>query len=289
MDWKLVLLLALAAGAQANFNAAEGFSGRVADCTSCHADPHPFDDNARLVVGGLPDVWEPDATYLVEVTIEDGPMARDGLPQGGFDAEFSAGSVASIDGLTHAYYDRGMTYTVDGAMVRAWSFTWTAPDLSVRPVSISVWVAGMAADGGHVQALGTGDQSEKYDSVDTFNVQIPPSAAALQAWTDMPLVAPAWNATANGFEGRHMDGNATHLAWRTDDTWHRRATGELWRITPPETGPLWIRSEGADRVSPEVQILTASGQPPAPSAPAENAPVPFVLPAILFALLWRKP
>ena len=283
MDWKLLVVLAaalLAGHAQANCNAAEGFSGRVADCTSCHATPPLMDDDANLVVEGLPAAWDVATTYRVSIRVDDGPMAREGLPQGGFDMEVLGGRLDSVDGLTKPYYDRGMSYTVDGAMVRSWELAWTAPDLSRPPAPLDIWVAGMAADGGHTQTIG-GDQSEKYDSVDTFHTVIPPSQAAIDAWRALPLAAPTWTLVEGEIRGQHADGNATHLAWRTGDDWERRATGDNWRIVPPATGDLWVRSEGSDRVSPEVQVLRR-GEIPQP-APVEDAPFPFL--AVLLGLL----
>ncbi len=289
----VLVIIAAAAAVEASFAAAPGFSGRTADCTSCHRPPLEGDD-ALVVVEGIPSVWDLEATYDWTVRVDNGPTTLPEGPQAGFEIEVLDGTmIASGDG-TRRFHDKQATYTETGVFQRAWDVQWQAPDLSVRPAPITVWVAGMAANGNHNVMLNASDAGEHGDSVDTDVFHIPPSAAAQQAWRDLPLQAPRIDAiepTATGhrIDGAQTDGNATTIEFRVGDIWQPKPASGAWRLQINGATTVDIRSTGADRYSDVVTIdlLTAQVQV-ADDPDNESTPAPFILLPILIAL-WRRP
>ncbi len=291
-----ILATALAGTAVADFAGVEGFSGRVADCSSCHvaSDAAP---PAQVTIEGLPSQWETNTTYPLTVTVTGGPPALPApQPQGGFELEVSAGSLSipsNMVGLLRSVSPTAMTYTPEGTQMRTWNVAWTTPSLNQQPAAVGVWVAGVSANGNHVVATNVSDAGEHGDQSATWHGTIYPHAETLLAWKILPLQAPSVSGAGTELTGRHMDDNATHLAWRINDAdWQRRATGTQWRLNLDAAidGILEVRSEGKDRVSPAVRIAFDAADTPhvlaqGEAAPDRNSPTPLLaFPAIAAAL-----
>lgn len=293
-----LLLAALVAGtAAADFAGVDGFSGRVADCTSCHT-PSPLAGPATVRLEGLPEAWRPGEEHHLTVTVAGGPPALPApQPQGGFELEAGAGTLAvppGMEGLLRQASPTVMTYTPDGTLHRTWNVTWTAPDLRAPPEAVGFWLAAVSANGNHVVATNASDAGEHGDQVATLTATVPPHPDAHDAWRALPLAPPSL-ATPAGLrlEGRHEDGNATHLAWRFGDgEWQRRTTGTAWRLRldAAPAGVLELRSEGAGRASPSLYVTfqdgTAAVHDAAPG-PTRDSPAP-PWPALAFLLLARR-
>lgn len=285
----------LAQDAQANFADAAGFSGRGgATCISCHTEaPFPLaPPAATAVLEGLPEAWDVGTTYPLTVRVEGGPPAMPApQPQGGFDLALDAGTVAippAFADLLRTPNPQEATYQPAGTLMREWQVEWTAPGLAERPRDVRVWLAVISANGNHVIASNASDGGERFDASAHVALAVPPSAAADAAWRTLPLAAPTAVAQVNDlrtvFDGRHADGNATHLQWRLDGgAWETRETGSEWhvRVDDVSAGPhtFEFASEGADRRSP-VQALSFDGPgfdlPGGRDSPALG-PVPLVL------------
>ncbi len=295
-----ILATVLVGGAAADFAGVEGFSGRIADCSSCHV-PSDLAEAATVTVSGLPEAWTLGASYNLTITVSGGPPALPApQPQGGFELEVSAGQLsipATMDGLLRQASPSVMTYTPAGTQMRTWDATWTAPGLEVRPDVVGVWVAAVSANGNHIVATNASDLGELGDQVATWHGTIAPHPSAEAAWMALPLKAPTVSGTGTELTGTHLDRNATHLAWRFDNgAWQQRATGTIWRLTldAAPTGILEIRSEGTSRTSPSLRIVfddsaEATVLAPGEAAPDRNAPAPFlVLPALAAALVLTR-
>lgn len=288
-------LLAATAGAAASFAASPGFSGRGAGvtCIACHTPPHPVNNDARAVLDGLPEAWDLGVTYALTVRVEGGPAAMPApAPQGGFDLSLDGGHLHILDpDLLRMHGPEEVTYNPAGTMMREWRVEWTAPTLAVQPRPVGVWLAVVAANGNHVVATNTSDQGETFDAVAAMHVEVPPSAAAVEAWRALPLVAPAagldFGADA-AVQGRHLDANATNVGWRLDDeAWHSQETTREWTLRVSDLHPgshrVELRSEGAGRMSP---VVTLSFDTTADGAAIEHAtPAPAGLSALLVALV----
>lgn len=263
----------LSEDARANFSDSAGFSGRGgATCIACHtAAPFPLTPPpAAAILEGLPaEGWEVGKTYTLTIRVEGGPQAMPApAPQGGFDLSLDAGTVAVPAGsedLLRTPNPQEITYRPAGTMMREWQVEWTAPSLAERPRDVHVWLAVLAANGNHVVATNTSDGGERLDSAASLTAQVPPSAGTQDAWRALPLLPPAAQAEVVGdlrsvVSGRHADGNATHIAWRVDGgAWRQRETGADWaiRLDGLAAGQhrVDVRSEGADRASPDVPVL----------------------------------
>lgn len=278
----LVLLLAaatLAVVVEANFAAAPGFSGRVADCTSCHRPPVDGDD-AQVAVSGIPAGWTPNTTYDWIVEVTGGPAVVPGGPEAGFELEVLSGTVApgpDATGDVRNFHSKQVTYTEEGVRQRSWSVSWTAPDLSQYPSPITVWVAGMAANGNHNTDLNISDAGEHGDSVHNTSYVIPPTADTLDAWRALPLAAPTVDLiqSSNGrhtLEGRLNDANATMIEVHDGSAWVGRNVGPVWKLSIQGDGDVRIRSAGAERVSPDVLVDLGSGTVVDPAHVDEESP-----------------
>lgn len=304
----LLVVVAAAATAQlagANFADAAGFSGRAgATCVACHT-PVPFPLNppaAAAILEGLPEAWDPGATYRLTVRVEGGPPAMPApQPQGGFDLDVSAGTLAvpaEFEGLLRTPHAQEATYLPAGTLMRTWQVDWTAPSLAVEPAPVTLWLAVLAANGNHVIATNASDGGERLDSSAALQAAVPPSDAARAGWVALPLQPPAANLTAAAsviqVEGRHTDGNATRLLWSLDgQPWQARDTALQWRLELPlEDGEhqLLLRSEGAGRSSPDTRL--DFGRPALFDLPGDgrSTPLPLVvsLAALAVALLLRR-
>lgn len=282
----------LAQDAAANFADAAGFSGRGgATCIACHTLAPLPTEPAEAHLEGLPDAWDPGETYRLTVRVTGGPPAMPApQPQGGFDLSIDGGRISIPDemqGLVRTPNEQEATYLPAGTLMREWQVDWTAPGLEARPIERRVWLAVISANGNHVIALNGSDGGERFDAAAHLALTVPPAPEALQAWLALPLAAPQAAATmGDGFalvEGRHGDGNATHVAWSLDGgDWQLRETGADWRVRfeglDPGEHRLAYRSEGADRRSPEQELgFTVPGfaldlpgdrdSPPAGAAP----------------------
>jgi hypothetical protein len=290
----LLVLAAVACAAAAstgvaNFADAAGFSGRNgATCVACHNRPMPASDDAKAVLEGVPSEWDVGATYPLTVRIEGGPApAPAPQPQGGFDLAVQGGELQlrpeDADKLRLARPDEA-TYKGPGTLQRDWRLAWVAPGLEAAPAEVSLWLAVVSANGNHVIATNASDGGESLDSVDAIRLTVPPSAAAVQAWRSLPLAAPeaTANRTADGWvvQGRHADTNATAVAWSLDGApWDSQPTGSAWRLVFPGSGVghrLSLRSEGADRTSPEATLQLGSAEAALPFGD-RDAPAPFPL------------
>jgi hypothetical protein len=255
----------LAEDALANFASSPGFSGRAgATCLSCHTvAPAPLTPpEATAVLEGLPEAWDLAQTYRLTIRVTGGPEALPApAPQGGFDLSIDGGTFGIPEGseaLLTIPNAQEITYRPDGTLMREWQVDWTAPGLAERPAQRNAWLAVLAANGNHVIATNASDGGERFDSTALLTATFPPSAAAQDAWRALPLLAPTAQATATEqavqVEGRHADGNATHLWWRLDGgEWETRETGAEWRVRfdglPAGQHALAYRSEGAERRS----------------------------------------
>ncbi|MHB1261737.1 MAG: choice-of-anchor V domain-containing protein [Thermoplasmatota archaeon] len=257
----------LAHDAQATFAASPGFSGRAGGtCISCHTlAPAPFTPPpAAAELEGLPAAWDVGQTYRLTIRVTGGPQALPApAPQGGFDLSIDGGAFAIPSGsesLLTIPNPQEITYRPDGTLMREWQVDWTAPDLASRPTERKVWLAVLSANGNHVIATNTSDGGERFDSAANLTATVPASQAAIDTWRALPLLAPA--ATANAteeaveVEGRHADGNATHVWWSLDGGgWERRETGGEWRIRfeglDAGRHEMAYRSEGQERRSPD--------------------------------------
>lgn len=302
--------LSLASLAEANFNAVTGFSGRQGfTCSSCHnipdrgplGDEEIYPEPATVHLSGLPDAWNAQETYRLDIRVTGGPPALPSpAPQGGFEIEANAGTFRAPDDmleLVDVYTPGAVTYTAAGALVREWAVEWTAPDLETQPEAVTFWLAGMSANGNHVVAAGQGDGGELGDSVDNLTATVQPSPEAMDEWLAVRLlspvvggVSPADPFTPITLEGTHQDERATHVGYRIDEgNWGRVATERQWSLQLDGLAPgdheVWIRSESADRESEPVLVpVTVVDQPE-----QKPTPLPFVLPLAALALARRRP
>lgn len=302
----VALLAVLAAASQlatANFAASPGFSGRAGvTCTACHTVAPVGYVESQAVLEGFPESWEPGKEYAIAIAVDGGPQAMPApQPQGGFDLAVGAGRLTLPAGTQETLRlvgDQEATYRPAGTLMRAWSVSWTAPGLATYPAAVPVWLAVVAANGNHVVAANASDGGERFDSTASLQVSIPPSDAALAAWRALPLVSPLANATDGGdgswaLDGRHLDGNATRLLWSVDGgPWQSRDTGPSWRLDLAGLEgdhTLRIRSEGAERASPDV-MLTLDSPGFLDSVGDESTPLPVALPilALAFVLTLRR-
>ncbi len=291
-----IALVAVAAVAEANFAAAPGFSGRVADCSSCHRPPVEGDD-ASVEVTGIPQSWDVSTDYAWTVSVAGGPIVIPGGPQAGFEIEVLDGVLApgpDADGDVRGFHERQATYTEDGVFQTEWSVAWTAPDLAKRPAPVTVWVAAVAANGNHNVQLNTSDLGEHGDSVATAVYVIPPSEQAMQAWRELPLAAPGIVSVTPRGDGYAIDGvmtddNATTLEVHDGTRWVQRPAGPSWRLILEGQDQARLRASGAERLSPEVFVDLASGEM-STQAPAKATPIgPILLPVLLALLIRRTP
>lgn len=295
----LLILLAIAVGVQATFAAQIGFSGRVADCAACHR-PAGFDD-AVAVVEGVPETWQPDATYPLTIRVEGGPPALpEPSPQGGFELEVAAGTITAAPGfedqLRHPV-PTVTTYEPIGTFMREWQVEWTAPGLDAPPQEIGLWLAVVSANGNHVVATNTSDQGEQGDASATLHQVIQPQPEAQAAWLAMPLSPPrvdveshlvAKPGTTLHIEGMHTDDNATAIGYRVGDgDWQSRDTDQEWTaVVPFQVGETTValRSEGAGRFSESVQVvLEGRNDATDTPKPVQTTPLPLV---IVMMALW---
>ena len=295
----LIAVAVLGQVAVANFAASPGFSGRAGvTCTACHTAAPVGYVESQAVLEGFPESWEPGKAYAVGIAVVGGPEALPApQPQGGFDLAVGAGRLtlpAGTEETLRLVGDQEATYLPAGTLMRAWSVTWIAPGLETYPAAVPVWLAVVAANGNHVVATNTSDGGERFDSSASLQVSIPPSPAAFTAWRALPLVAPGANATHRGdgtwvLEGRHLDGNATRLLWSVDNgPWQSRDTGPSWRLELAGLAGdhgVRIRSEGAERSSPDVMLTLDSPGFLASVADGRSTPLPLALPLIALAFI----
>lgn len=311
--WLVLLLfgatvgLAMVQTGDATFNAATGFSGRHGfTCTSCHNVPDRgplggeqiYDPPAQVVVEGVPERWDPEASYRIEISVTGGPPALAApAPQGGFEIEADAGffsAPSDMADLVDVYTPGAVTYTVAGAMVREWAVVWHPPPVNTEPQPVTFWIAAMAANGNHVVAAGASDGGELLDSVDNTTARSVPSPAAMAAWYEIRMDPPTVTApaAAQPFEpitltGTHTDPDATHLGYRIDEgTWERMETGVAWTLrldglTPGEHA-IWLRSEAGERRSEPVEQTVLV------SAEAMEKATPFPMVTLFGLLLLRR-
>ena len=293
--------------AAANFAASPGFSGRAGPtCLACHTEAPVGHEAAAVVFDGLPEAWELGRTYRLTVRVEGGPAAMPApAPQGGFDLSIDGGSFAvpaGFEGKERVPNPQEITYLPDGTLMREWQVDWTAPGLESRPAAHGVWLAVLAANGNHVVAANTSDGGERFDSVASLAATLPPAPSAVVAWMALPLLAPTASATVDAdgavqVAGRHLDGNATSVAWSLDGgAWQSRPTGPEWRLRleglSAGSHRLAYHSEGSDRVSPEGSLDVAVPGFALDLGQGHDAPSSVLLPLLSLVaaiLLSRRP
>lgn len=304
----LAAVAVLAIGsAQGTFAASPGFSGRGGQtCVACHHPYSPTNDDAKAILVGLPAAWSLGQTYALTIRVTGGPPALPApQPQGGFDLASDGGAFslhAEDAGKLRTFGPFEVTYDPAGTMQREWRVLWSAPTLAQRPATVGFWLAVLAANGNHVVATNTTDQGETFDSTNALTAQVPPDAAALDAWKALPLAPPAAALRQEGaavlVEGRHADGNATRTSWRLDGgPWMERATGPQWtlRLEGLAAGQhrLDYRSGDGERRSADqalgFRIDSGKATPVALSKPAPGASFLLLLPSIALAIARRRP
>lgn len=283
--------------ATGNFADAAGFSGRAGlTCLSCHQPPSPTHNDAKAVLEGLPEAWEPGQSYALQIRVTGGPPAMPSpFPQGGFDIATDLG-VLDTQGQADLRQvgAREITYQPEATLRREWRVNWTAPDLTDEPRSVTVWLAVLSANGNHLPLVNRSDLGETLDASDALVATVPPSAAALAAWQAKPLLAPVLHAdwTTRILEGQHQDPLATHVAWQWNNGLvERRQTGPEWTLSlAGNHGRLTVWSEGSGRMSLPVVVETPlATQADSDAAPEHTSPgVGALLPLILALILTRR-
>lgn len=299
----VALLVALAAASQvatANFAASPGFSGRAGvTCVACHTVAPIGYVESQAVLEGFPESWEPGKDYAVTISVEGGPQALPApQPQGGFDLAVGGGRLllpAGTEDTLRLVGTQEATYLPAGTLMRAWTVTWVAPGLESYPAAVPVWLAVVAANGNHVVATNTSDGGERFDSTASLQVSIPPSTQAIAAWRALPLAAPQANVTPQRdgawvLDGRHNDANATRLLWSVDGgPWQSRDTAASWKLELAGLDgdhTVHLRSEGAERSSPDVSVTLDSPGLFDSVGDGRSTPLPFAASfvALAFAL-----
>jgi hypothetical protein len=155
-------------------------------CVACHSS-FALNSGAGLLSISAPEQYEPGVTYEIQVSLEDTGRVRWGFEMTSIDDLLAgAGSFAvGPDGFTQIsmtgdrdYIKQTSSGTADGqADQNEWTFSWTAPDLDIGPVTL--YAAGVAADS-------TGGSSG--DDVYSAFVTVPePAAPALQLMASVTL------------------------------------------------------------------------------------------------------
>lgn len=192
----VLLVVALAATADARFADTQGFSGKHGvTCVSCHFSEAIETGTAAMVrLEGLPSAWDPSAAYEFRVVVEGGPIGNPvpDTPQAGFDLEVDLGTLAAGPGMENRLRfpsNQEATYSGAGTFLRAWNLVWTAPSSSGFPQNATFWVGGLAANGNHIMD-GPNVTGERGDRAAAATVVLPPSAAAVESWENQPLPLP---------------------------------------------------------------------------------------------------
>ena len=142
-------------------------------CVACHFGNAPNDGVGKLTLDGLPERYEPGATYALEVA-----LTRPGMKAAGFqlavrnaDDKSQAGHLAVADEeCLRILEERGVQFVqhrlaeapAAGADTVRWKLSWTAPETSRR---VTTHVAAVAGDGDESQA---GDFVYTLESERTF-------------------------------------------------------------------------------------------------------------------------
>lgn len=138
-------------------------------CYECHNDLELNEPEGRLVISGVPGVWERGRAYVLTVMLE-----SEGMVRAGFQATVSSGTLRPVDGrvalvpdsLGRPYVGHAPGRTIpDSGERTAWSVEWIAP-----------------AEGGDVLRVhaaansANGDNSPLGDFVYTASAEIPPAS-----------------------------------------------------------------------------------------------------------------
>jgi hypothetical protein len=303
-------LVAIATTADAKFAQSQGFSGKHGvDCGACHIrDPVPVAE-ATVRMTGLPDAWEPNASYPLSIEVGGGPTPNPvpGQAQGGFDLETDGGVLsagAGMQGLLRTPSAQEVTYTGEGTARRSWSVVWAPPGLASMPVAVRFWVGAISANGNHIMG-GPDSAGERGDRVALLNVSVPAGMAARQAWFSQPLAPPVLEAprrdAAGGLiiAGRVADA-ADGAEWRLDGNEWIPAVGApafIIHLDPPVTAHmLEARALWQNRTSSIVSVILAPGVSANGASARPDAGAGSFLPmavwavlvlALLLPLVWR--
>ncbi len=125
------------------------------NCTACHSSFPVNSGDGTLSLVGLPDTYQPESTYTLQVVLEDPGQSRWGFELTVIDeAGNQAGTLEAVDntvqisegaGNQRDYAKQTLTGTFTGQSSATWTFRWTAPPAGTGPVTF--YVAGNAANG----------------------------------------------------------------------------------------------------------------------------------------------
>lgn len=136
--------------------APSGMTGGFGDktCHSCHFDQIVNHPDGLLEISGVPEVYQPDSTYLITIRVARPNPGKAGFAlTARFDHDTPAGRLAPADSnvQTSGDFDRNVyvTHTEAGSSIAgdtaSWKLRWTAPNESNRSTVFNV--AANAANG----------------------------------------------------------------------------------------------------------------------------------------------
>lgn len=310
----LLVVVAVAATADARFADTQGFSGKHGvTCVSCHfPEVVELGTPATIAVTGLPTAWDWSNAYEFTITVEGGPPGNPApeTPQAGFDLEIDLGTLAAgpnMDGLLRFPSEQEATYTGIGTQVRSWNLVWTTPALAGFPTNATFWVAVIAANGNHVMN-GPDVTGERGDRGATAQYGVEASETARASWSLQPLPPPIlqpYNATASG--SSVLVGSVSDFAdgaeVRIDEgDWHGAtgAPGFSFPLPPwtPGRHTIDVRAVWQNRTSDMVSIVfDVDDGPGMAAATSSTGPGPglwvflallVVIPLVPFLLRFRR-
>jgi hypothetical protein len=151
------ILFALTVAGVAAFSSGppDGSTGAPGEilCTACHTGAPANSGAGSLTITGLPDAYEPGASYTLTLTLSDPNARRWGFQATAKTAVGPAGAITATDTLTTLVSQTaGFQYikqTFQGTFQNttgsaSWSFDWTAPEPGSGPVTF--YAAGNAAN-----------------------------------------------------------------------------------------------------------------------------------------------
>lgn len=131
-------------------------------CLACHFGNEPNESRGQLMLGGLPGIYEPGATYELELA-----LVRPGMAVAGFqlairsDPESTQAGALRVPATDESHMgllsERGIRFAQhriaraapgEGGIVR-WKLSWTAPEAGGR---VALHAAAVAGDGDESQA-----------------------------------------------------------------------------------------------------------------------------------------
>ena len=117
----LSLLLALSP----QFVALETGIGGASVNDGCNCHSSQADESVIPAITGLPEAFEADEIYVLDISFDGGPAAE-GDNQGGFNLKADRGILSAVD-ETVRIIDNSATHTEEGNNQRSWQVEWVAP------------------------------------------------------------------------------------------------------------------------------------------------------------------